>query len=81
MILNEKLNINITIFDNEYYWSNDDLNGYPHQKLYNSNFVDNFKPYLNGNEIAIQAGGNCGWVPKELIKHFKCVYTFEPNDV
>lgn len=30
-------------------------------------------------EIVVQAGGNVGVWPKELLKHFKQVYTFEPD--
>jgi FkbM family methyltransferase len=29
--------------------------------------------------IAVQAGGNCGIWPREMSKHFKWVYTFEPH--
>lgn len=32
-------------------------------------------------EIVVQAGGNCGWWPRELAKTFGLVYTFEPDPV
>lgn len=32
-------------------------------------------------DVAVQAGGNCGWWPKYLAQRFKRVYTFEPDPV
>jgi FkbM family methyltransferase len=34
-----------------------------------------------GKRVAVQAGGHCGTVPLLLAKHFKTVYTFEPEAV
>jgi FkbM family methyltransferase len=35
--------------------------------------------FATGRDVVIQAGGNCGIYPKMLSKHFKTVYTFEPD--
>lgn len=47
----------------------------------NSNFIETIKPFLKGNKIAIQAGGLCGFMPKEFKKVFETVYTFEPQPI
>lgn len=35
---------------------------------------------VKGRDVVIQAGGNCGIFPKMLSRHFKTVYTFEPDE-
>ena len=46
--------------------------------------IENFKVYFeyipeNRRMVAVQAGGNAGWVPRKLAEHFNMVYTFEPD--
>lgn len=35
--------------------------------------------YVQGSQVCVQAGGNVGVFPRELIKRFEVVYTFEPD--
>lgn len=37
--------------------------------------------YCSNFDTVVQAGGNVGVWPKELSKHFKAVYTFEPDNI
>jgi FkbM family methyltransferase len=45
----------------------------------NSEFMRQFVPYLKGNKVAIQSGGNCGFVTKQVSEYFDYTYTFEPD--
>lgn len=40
---------------------------------------DGYLEFCRGNNVVVQAGGNCGLYPKLFAKHFKRVYTFEPD--
>jgi len=35
--------------------------------------------HVKGNRLAVQAGGNCGQMPRMLAERFGTVYTFEPD--
>ena len=35
--------------------------------------------HVTGNRLAVQAGGNCGQMPRMLAERFGTVYTFEPD--
>jgi len=35
--------------------------------------------YLKARTVAIQAGGNCGYVVKQMSDYFNHIYTFEPD--
>ena len=65
--------------NDDMWWSDGDPLGYSYQKETNTNFLDLALPYLKNNRVAIQAGGNCGWVTREVANHFKDVYVFEPD--
>lgn len=41
--------------------------------------IDRWLPYIPRRGVAVQAGGNCGLFPQRLAKHFRAVYTFEPD--
>ncbi len=43
--------------------------------------VPTYLKYIPEDEriSVVQAGGNCGWMPNWLAKHFHLVYTFEPD--
>lgn len=45
------------------------------------NLYENIKPFLKGNKIMVQAGGNCGFLLSKFVPHFEHVYTFEPDPV
>lgn len=40
--------------------------------------MDRLRPHLAGG-VAVQAGGNCGQLVRELADHYSAVYTFEPD--
>lgn len=63
----------------EYWWSSVDEYGYAEIRRFHAVQKDIIKKYLHRNKVAIQAGGHCGFVPKQLSHEFEYVYTFEPN--
>jgi len=69
----------IHFVNNDMWWSDEDPLGYEYQKTTNSYFLKPVLPYFKGDSVAIQAGGNCGWVTRELANYFQHVYTFEPD--
>jgi len=71
----------IELKNNDMWWSLEDPGGYDYQVHHNENFVDRFIPYLNNNRVAVQAGGHCGYVPREMQKYFTEIYTFEPDPI
>jgi FkbM family methyltransferase len=63
-------------------WRRDDID----QTTYNilkseTELLEIVKPYLKGNEVAVQAGGNCGIQVRKFAEYFNLVYTFEPDPI
>lgn len=67
--------------NNEMWWNIGDDEGYEYQKEYNKDFLNHVIPHCDNFNLAIQAGGNCGFIPRLLDKHFEFVYTFEPDNL
>jgi FkbM family methyltransferase len=68
--------------DDKWFWRKDDHN----LKTFNglsseTDLLEVVKPYLKGNRVVIQAGGNCGMQVVKFADHFEMVYTFEPDPV
>lgn len=62
---------------NGFYWPEQDiLHAFTAWKGAPVGAVD---PFLKEKRLAVQAGGNCGIVTRELAKRFGVVYTFEPD--
>jgi FkbM family methyltransferase len=76
---NVKLDPNICIIE-DMWWSMDDLPAYPYLLKTNKDFISKITPHLKGTDTAVQAGGHCGWMVRELNKEFKDLYIFEPNN-
>jgi FkbM family methyltransferase len=69
----------LLFINNDLWWHNDNINEYEYQLKTNNDFMKKITPHLKGNDIAIQAGGSCGWLVRQIQPHFKHIYTFEPN--
>ena len=69
----------IHLVNDDMWWSDGDPLGYNYQKSTNTNFLDLALPFLRDKRVAVQAGGNCGWVTREISKSFEDVYAFEPD--
>ncbi|MCP4648793.1 MAG: hypothetical protein GY853_01755 [PVC group bacterium] len=76
-----------TIFNDEnlikigdLFWTKEDIPAYEYLKDSHKREMESILPHLVGNEVAVQAGGHCGFVIKELEEHFKRIYTFEPDN-
>jgi len=41
--------------------------------------IEKWLRHAKGRDLCVQAGGNVGYFPIELAKHFKFVHTFEPE--
>jgi FkbM family methyltransferase len=68
----------VTVKDNNWIWPAADVNGWTGQ----NDFLDlreQIKPYLKGENVMIQAGGNCGLVVSTFVDLFNTIYTFEPE--
>lgn len=71
----------ITI-ENKWLWRKDDFNLKTFKGLSNeSELLEIVKPYLKGNKVIIQAGGNCGLQIGKFADFFDTVYTFEPEPI
>jgi FkbM family methyltransferase len=77
----EKLKEHSDLFliDGNMWWSKGDIPGYEYLKISHQNEWRVIEPCLRGRQVAVQAGGHCGFVPKYLKQHFDRVYTFEPD--
>jgi FkbM family methyltransferase len=63
-------------------WRKDDVDQATFNILKNeTELLEIVKPYLNGNEVVVQAGGNCGMQVRKFAEYFNFVYTFEPDPV
>jgi len=70
----------IHLADPETWWTDDDLGGYEYQKTFNKDFMRMITPYIGDRHgVAVQAGGNCGWLTREISKQFDYTYTCEPH--
>ena len=68
--------------DKEIIWRLDDNNFLTYNVLsQETELLELVKPYLKGNRIMVQAGGNCGLQVEKFALHFESVYTFEPDPV
>lgn len=77
-----QINSNIYyIEESNLWWSKNDIGSYDYLKKTNNNYMNIIFPHLNKTNVAIQAGGHCGWMVKEFKKYFKTIYTFEPNNL
>ena len=64
----------------EVFWRTDDKDFTTYNVLsQETELLELVKPYLNGNRIMIQAGGNCGLQVEKFALYFQSVYTFEPD--
>ena len=62
------------------FWTANDIPAYNYLRDSHKYEMQYIIPHLNGCEVAVQAGGHCGYVIKELEKHFRRIYTFEPDN-
>lgn len=67
------------IEESDIWWTKEDPNAYEYLKHTNANMMSHIVPHLKDNKVAVQAGAHCGFVIRELKKHFETIYTFEPN--
>lgn len=77
--MEEKINPKIIFLNNDMWWSTEDLEGYDYLQKHNSDTVEKLLPLLKGTKVAVQAGGNCGFVIRQLKQIFETIYTFEPT--
>ena len=78
----ESFDEKIIFIDDKWYWRNDDIDLKTYNILKNeTELIEKVKPYLKGNSVAIQAGGNCGMQVVKFAEHFDTVYTFEPDPI
>ena len=73
------INPKITFLNNDMWWSTEDIGGYDYLQKHNSDTVEKLLPLLDGKKVAVQAGGNCGFVIRQLKEIFETIYTFEPT--
>lgn len=67
------------IEESDMWWTKEDPDAYEYLKHTNSGMLSKIVPHLKNNKVAVQAGAHCGFVIKELKKHFENIYAFEPN--
>lgn len=75
----EDIHSNLIKINEEYWWHTEDIPAYEYLVNTNKDFMNKIIPYLSNNKVAVQAGGHCGWMVKEINKHIDTIYTFEPN--
>jgi FkbM family methyltransferase len=46
-----------------------------------TDLLEKVKPFLKGNKVIVQAGGNCGMQVEKFAHFFETVYTFEPDPI
>ena len=68
--------------DGKWFWRSDDTN-FKSFRLFSSEteLLEKVKPYLKGNKVVLQAGGNCGMQVVKFAEFFETVYTFEPDPI
>jgi FkbM family methyltransferase len=62
----------------DFFWPAQDTKCFDHLSVLWTDVKRSF-PYVKDFTACIQAGGNVGVWPRYLSRHFKTVYTFEPN--
>jgi len=73
------INPKITFLNNDMWWSTEDIGGYDYLQKHNGDTVEKLLPLLKDKKVAVQAGGNCGFVIRQLKQIFETIYTFEPT--
>lgn len=77
--INKEIYFNV---EEDLLWRKDDVDLTTYNILKNeTELLEIVKPYLNGNKVVIQAGGNCGMQVIKFAEFFDTVYTFEPDPV
>ena len=76
-----KFNDLIIMVDDKWFWRKDDHN----LKTFNglsseTDLLEVVKPYLKGNRVVIQAGGNCGMQVVKFADHYASDYGFDNGD-
>jgi FkbM family methyltransferase len=66
--------------DEKWIWPANDVNSWIGQKAF-LDLRQQIEPYLKGNTVMIQAGGNCGLTVDTFVEIFDTIYTFEPEPV
>lgn len=74
----QRIDPDVIIMGNDMYWSKGDIPGYEALKETRI-LLNKALPHCKKTDVAIQAGGHCGRMVIEMKKHFKTIYTFEPN--
>lgn len=74
-----KLDTNIILMNDDMWWTKGDILGYKKLKEDMEKLLPKILKYLKNKNVCVQAGGHCGRMVLELKKHFKTIYTFEPN--
>jgi len=68
--------------DEKWFWRKDDHNLKTFKGLSSeTDLLEIVKPFLKGNRVVVQAGGNCGMQVVKFADYFETVYTFEPDPV
>jgi FkbM family methyltransferase len=68
--------------DEKWFWRKDDHNLRTYNGLSTeTDLLKVVQPYLKGNKVVVQAGGNCGMQVVKFAEFFDTVYTFEPDPV
>ncbi len=74
--------MDIILKEEKWYWpegaSGDSSWNHQHLSL---DLFSKIKPHLKGSSVAVQAGGNCGFILSQFVEHFDHIYTFEPDPV
>lgn len=61
-----------------WWWPAHDKGCWNYMNMY-PNLPTEISEYVPEKNVVVQAGGNCGFYPKQYAKLFKTVYTFEPE--
>lgn len=68
----------VILKDNKWYWPKKDEGSWEGQNR-NIDLVNQVMPYVKGNQVMVQAGGNCGYILSTFVDKFETIYTFEPD--
>lgn len=61
-----------------WYWPKTDTSCWSFMLAY-PNLPKEISEYVSTRDVVVQAGGNCGFYPKQYAELFRTVYTFEPE--
>jgi len=71
----------VFLIDDDLFWSTEDIPAYEYLKKSHEHEERVLSKHLEGTNVAVQAGGHCGFVIRELLNiGFTNIYTFEPNN-